>query len=47
MTTDARKESMPIVESLAVLLLERAPVRNRVLRLEARQSKRTRSVLAS
>jgi hypothetical protein len=43
----ARKESMPIVESFALLLFEGAPIRHRVLRLEARQSKCARSVLAS
>ena len=42
----ARKETMPIVESFALLLFEGAPIRHCVLRLEARQSKCARSVLA-
>ena len=33
----ARKESMPIVECLAVLFLKRAPVRHRVFGLQARE----------
>jgi hypothetical protein len=32
----ARKESIPIVESFALLLFEGAPIRHRILRLEAR-----------
>ena len=38
---------MPIVERLAVLFLERTPVRHRVLGLQARKPQRPRCVLAS
>lgn len=42
----AREESMPVIEHLAVLLLERAPVRHGILGLEARQPEPARAVLA-
>ena len=38
---------MPVVQNLELLLVQCAPIRHRVLRLEARQSKAARSVLAS
>ena len=47
MKRDARKESMPVVERLAVLLLECAPIWYGILRFEARQPEPARSVLAS
>ena len=46
MGENALKESMPIIEDVTILLLERAPIRHGVLSLEARQAEAAGSILA-